>query len=309
MLIRDVPGAELARRLAGEGIHLDTGAFTTHLRIRLPHLVGEFAAMYADYPIEDPPGIDDARVTVVPAPGWRKRFHPEAIGWAADLHFGPVPAPRAYVIMETALNWAAAATVVAPLLIHSAVLERDGRALLMPAPSGSGKSTLCAALAWRGWRLLSDEVAAFSFDDGSVRANPRPVSLKNRAIEILRAFEPDARFSTIYRETAKGDIAYMHAPASAIARAHEPAMPGLVVIPAYRDGAPLEIRALEKAEAFRKLTENSVNYPSMLQTGFDMLVGVVERCGLYALVYSDLDEAVAAIDRLHRAGPAPGGRA
>lgn len=301
MLIRDIPAAELARRLRGAGIHLDTGAFTTHLRIRIPRLVDEFAAMYADYSVEEPPGIDDARVTVAPVPGWRNRFHPEAIGRAADLHFGPVPLHRAYVIMETALNWAAAATVVAPLLIHSAVLERDGRALLMPAPSGSGKSTLCAALSWRGWRLLSDEVAAFSFDDGCVRPNPRPVSLKNRAIEIIRAFEPRARFSTTYRETAKGDIAYMHAPAEAIARAHEPALPGLVVIPVYRDGAPLEVKPLERAEAFRRLTENSVNYASMLETGFGLLAGVAERCGLHELVYSNLDDAVAAIDRLHRA--------
>jgi hypothetical protein len=39
------------------------------------------------------------------------------------------------------------------------VLERGGRALLLPAPSGSGKSTLCAGLAFNGWRLLSDELA------------------------------------------------------------------------------------------------------------------------------------------------------
>ena len=45
-------------------IHLDTGAFTTHLRITLAPLVDEFAEMYAPYSVEDPPGIDDARVEV-----------------------------------------------------------------------------------------------------------------------------------------------------------------------------------------------------------------------------------------------------
>ena len=141
-----------------------------------------------------------------------------------------------------------------------------------------------------------------------MRPNPRPVSLKNRAIEIIRTFEPRARFSATYRDTAKGDVAYMHAPTAAVERAHEPAFPGLIVTPVYREGAPTTVRPLERAAAFRWLTENSVNYASMLQAGFDMLTSVVERCGLYELVYSDLDEAIAVINRLHQELPNAGAR-
>ena len=50
-----------------------------------------------------------------------------------------------------------AATTV--FVIHAAVIERAGRALILSGPPGSGKSTLCAALVARGWRLLSDELA------------------------------------------------------------------------------------------------------------------------------------------------------
>src|SRR4029450_8545706 len=121
------------------------------------HFVDEFAAMYADYRIEDPPGIDDVRLQVA-APSWPRRFIGRQIMGRVDSgrRFGPVAAERAYTTFEASLNWGAALSDVAPMILHAAVLERDGRGLILPAPSSSGKSTLCAALSWRGWRLLSD---------------------------------------------------------------------------------------------------------------------------------------------------------
>ncbi len=303
MLIGEIPRAALEQRLRGAGLHVNTGAFTTEMRIELPWLIDEFVQMYARYPVEEPPGIDDARIEIAAPSWWHRHFQKQAMAKAGSMVFEPVPADHAFTLLESVLNWAAAGSEVSPLVIHSAVLERDGRALIMPAPSGSGKSTLSAALAWRGWRLLSDEMAVFCFEDGRIRPNPRPVSLKNRAIDLVAAFEPRARFSRTYRATHKGDIAYMEPPPGAIERAEELAVPGLVVGPTYREGAPATLQALDKAEGFRWLVDNSVNYSSMLKTGFDMLTEVVERCGMYLLTYSNLDEAIGLLDRLHRELP------
>jgi HprK-related kinase A len=191
------------------------------------------------------------------------------------------------------------------MFLHAAVLERDGRALILPAPSSSGKSTLCAALAWRGWRLFSDEMAVFSFEDGRLRPNPRPVSLKNNAVDVIAAFEPKAHMSRIYRGTPKGDIGFMRPPPDAVARAQEFAMAGLVVTPKFTEGAAANLVRLDKVEAFRLLTNNAVNYSSMLQAGFEMVTGIVERCGAYQMTYSSLDAAVGMIDRLHRESLSP----
>jgi hypothetical protein len=73
--------------------------------------------------------------------------------------------------------------------------------------------------------------------------------------------------------------------------------------PIYRQGASAVLKRLDKAEGFRWLADNSVNYSSMLKTGFEMLTGVVERCGFYLLTYSDIDEAIDLIDRLHQGLP------
>ena len=70
------------------------------------------------------------------------------------------------------------------LIIHAAVVERNGFALLLPAPPGSGKSTLCAGLIHHGWRLLSDELALIDPETATLQAIPRPVSLKLSLIHI-----------------------------------------------------------------------------------------------------------------------------
>lgn len=308
MLVRDLPRRELARRLEREGIHLNTGAFTTHLFIDIPSLVDEFAELYADYPLEDPPGIDDATVQVTGGPWWRRLRGRMAYGSTDSSAVDPVPVERALTSMETALNWSAATSDVAPMVMHSAVLERHGRALILPAASGSGKSTLAAALAWRGWRLLSDEMAVFSFENASVLPNPRPVSLKNRSIDVVRAFDPRARISRLYRGTHKGDVAYMYAPADAIARAQEPARPALVITPLWHEGADTSVVRLERADAFRTLVSSTINYSALLRVGYDMMVAVTERCATYALTYSDLDSAIELIGRLHEDAIASGDR-
>jgi HprK-related kinase A len=307
--VGDLPRSELVRRLRREGVHLNTGAFTTHVRIAFPRLAEEFAEMYAQYPLDEPPGIDDARVRVVLESGFFRLGRRMAIATTDTDAMEPVPVERAFTAMETALNWGAASSDVAPLIMHSAVLERDGRALIMPAPSGSGKSTLAAALAWRGWRLFSDELAVFSFEDGSLYPNPRPVSLKNRAVDVIAAFEPRASFSRLFRGTLKGDVAYMQPPADAIARADEPALAGLVIAPMYAEGAATTVRVVDRADGFRGLVDSTLNYASMLRPGFEMLTGVVDRCGVYSLTYSDLDSAIEAIDRLHAQGPESRGAA
>ena len=300
MLIRDYPLDSLSRQLGSEGLHVVTGAFTFHLRIELPGLVDDFAAMYAYFPVEDPPGIDDAYLRVA-SPPLRRYLFPRARVWIdGESPFGTVPARRAYTALESCLNYCIASIPLSMLLVHAAVVERDGRCLIMPAASGSGKSTLCAALCARGWRLFTDETALFSCRDGLVRPSPRPVSLKNESIRIIADFAPESRLSRVFRGTPKGDTAYVQTPADAAARAAEPAEPGLIVRPIYKAGAPTSLRPIEKIHAFSLLTDCAVNYSSLLRAGFDTLVGVVDRCAHYELTYSDLEDAVRVISDLHQ---------
>src|SRR3546814_5884714 len=58
--------------------------------------------------------------------------------------------------------------------------------IFLPGAPGSGKSTLTACLVHNGWRLLSDEIALVSLQDGGLTALARSISLKNRRSEERR---------------------------------------------------------------------------------------------------------------------------
>ncbi|HVO91141.1 MAG TPA: HprK-related kinase A [Casimicrobiaceae bacterium] len=301
MLIEELTHDELDRRLRERGVHLDTGAWTIHLRLRVPDLARDIAEMYGAYPVAEPETIADASLFMQRKRSWpflnRARVN---VCIDEQRDFDAVSGHAVYATFESALNWSIALSDVAPLLMHAAVLERDGSALLLPGPSGTGKSTLCAALACSGWRLFSDEVAIFRPDDLALAPNPRPVSLKNGAIDTIRRSFPSAHISRTIVGTAKGDIAYMRSPRAAIERSHEPALAGTIVQPIYHAGAATSVRRLASIEAFRLLTDNAVNYTSMLQLGFDAITRMVDRCRCYALVYSRLDEAMDTVAALHR---------
>lgn len=49
---------------------------------------------------------------------------------------------------------------------------------------------------------------------------------------------------------------------------------------------------------FNWLIESTGSYPTMLDTGFGLLARLVESCGLYALEYSNLDQAIALLTRV-----------
>jgi HprK-related kinase A len=110
--------------------------------------------------------------------------------------FHPLPGNLAGAGFEWSLNWCVGNQAHRWVAVHAAVLERNGRTMILSAESGAGKSTLCAALALNGWRLFSDEFALIDPDTGKLTPLPRPISLKNASIgssgaEAVTVFGPE----------------------------------------------------------------------------------------------------------------------
>jgi HprK-related kinase A len=206
-------------------------------------------------------------------------------------------------MFEWAMNACVSSRANRYLIIHAAVVEKDGLAAILPAPPGSGKSTLCAALVSKGWRLLSDELALVRLDTGALAPLPRPVSLKNASIGIMRQYAPGAVFSPEVADTSKGTIAHMKAPAASVARAAEPARPAWIIFPKYQAGAAPTLTPVAPARAFMDLAGNAFNYSLLGAEGFDAMAGLIDRCAAFNFSYSALDDAVALFSRL--APPAP----
>jgi len=135
-------------------------------------------------------------------------------------------------------------------------------------------------------------------DDGAVLPLPRPVSLKNGSIGVIRAFAPDAVLSQPVENTAKGTIAHLKAPAASIVRAGEAARPAFIVFPRYEAQAPTRLTPLPKARAFMGVAENAFNYQVLGARGFSALGCLIESTDAFEFRYSKLDEAVALFERL-----------
>jgi hypothetical protein len=64
--------------------------------------------------------------------------------------------------------------------LHAAVLEWEGKGVIIIAPSGTGKSTTAWALLNNGFRYLSDELAPIGLTEGVVYGYPRALGLKQK---------------------------------------------------------------------------------------------------------------------------------
>lgn len=200
---------------------------------------------------------------------------------------------------DSAINWSVQMGLLRYLVIHAAVVEKRGIGILLPAPSGAGKSTLTAALVAEGWRLLSDEVALISLNDGQVWPFPRPISLKNDSIELIAKRYPKLPDFTAFDGTPKGRVAYVHAPVEAVMAAGRPTTPQFAIFPRYVPRLEGQIRTrLDAADSFTRLVKQSQNYEKLLHRGFLILANLVERCNHFELHYSNLDSALKDIEQL-----------
>lgn len=256
-------------------------------------------ALYANNVVLDDSHFVDYTVTIAPGSGWRRWARRQAIFKFDGMEpFIPLPEDHAFPLLEWSMNWCIAMHAHHYLLLHSAVMEREGCAVVMPAPPGSGKSTLCAGLVHRGWRLLSDELALISLSDTSITPLGRPISLKNQSIDVMRNYVPGAVFSKVVHDTSKGSVSLMQVPSAHIERIHETAQPRWVVFPKYVAGSSARMVARSKANSMLELGRNSFNYMVLGLKGFEVLSKVIDASDCYDFQYSQLDDAVAAFDDL-----------
>lgn len=284
---------QIANALVGDGFGLELGSFRCLVRSDSDLIAPRLHLLYQDYLAHlSPTGFYDFRVSLnrtrqsVWKP-WDIEFD-----WAGNSALQALPLAHAHPLFEWGLNWCVATASGVHTVIHSAVVERDGLALVLPGSPGSGKSTLCAALALTDWRLLSDELTIISQVDGKVQPVPRPISLKNQSIDIIKAFVPTAELTPPVVATHKGAIAYARPPRSAVQANHMAVPVGYVVFPKFVPGAQLDFEPLTRAEALTELMENTFNVGLLGAEGFASLARAIANAKCYAVEYGDLASIV-----------------
>lgn len=300
MTVEALPIAERRRRLRDGSLRFRVGPFSVALRSSLPAVEASVTTLYGGHPLSEDEGAH-FRIRVDAPSLLRRVFRPQAqFSLDGREPYIPLPLSMAAPMLEAGLNWCIGTHANQFVVIHSATLERDGRALLMPAPPGSGKSTLCAALVGRGWRLLSDEFALVDPATGELLPVPRPVALKDGSIDLIRAWAPDLAFGPPVLNNEGQTVAYVRPPAPSVRASDQRCTPGIIVIPRYEAGAGTTATPMTRARAVLHLADSSFNYNFHGRSGFERLCDIADAAPAVTLRYSRLDEGVAAVESLMR---------
>ena len=301
MKVRELSPRDVRRRLVRGELVLCAPPFVFRLRSDVDRVAEDLQRLYADFELGTSEDFADFHLEVLREHGLQRWYKPMARFFAdGEPAFSALPAEQGFHMVEWGLNWAVSTMAHPYLSYHAAALERDGRALVMPAPPGSGKSTLSAALAHRGWRLMSDEITLYDLDSRQVRGMGRPVNLKNVSIDLIRSFAPQAELTRPVPDTTKGTLALMKAPGDSVVRVLEPALPAWIVVPRYTPGATPALSPLPRASMLLLLAEQAFNYDIHGRQGFEATADLVESCECLEFTYSALDDAVECIAELTR---------
>jgi hypothetical protein len=255
--------------------------------------------VYGSYAADEPTGMFDVTVHLRRVRGVRRYFRPQCELLCDGVpELEPFPLDTPLPLLEWGTNYAIASRLFCYLMLHAGVVERHGRAIVMPAMPGSGKSTLTAALTLRGFRLLSDEFGVVRLGDARLLPMLRPLALKNESIDVIQRFEPTAVIGPHFPKTHKGTVAHLAPLASHVDARHEAAYPALVVFPRFDRAASVELEPVQKARAFARLAVNSFNYHALGPEAFEALGRLVDESSCWQLRYSDLDGAIRALGGL-----------
>lgn len=299
MKVSDLSTIELVGRLDQGTLLLDLHPFVARIRSDIPSLASDIAAMYADFEVPDPDRFADFHVEVSREHGLRRWIKPHArFYFDGRPSFIPLPVHQAFAMLEWGLNWCVAAHGHQYLIIHAAVIEKDGKAAILPAPPGSGKSTLCAGLIHCGWRLLSDELGLYDVESGLIFGMARPVNLKNTSLDVIKRFVPAAIMTEPVPDTTKGTVGLMRPPEASVQQRREPAQPTWIVLPRYTRDAAAMMQVHSPAQTFMLLADQSFNYDVHGEHGFKTVGRLIDQCSCHQFTYSRLEDADRAFQTL-----------
>ena len=294
MKLSELSRKSVSRLLGNGGLRLAIGPFNVCLSSSIAAVAEHLSFYYRGFDLVDESEFIDFNVALAP-PSLVRRYFRANVDFSFDgyIPFKPLPYAQASAFFEWGLNWCIASHSNQYLIIHSAVVEKNGQAFMFAGTPGSGKSTLCAALVCSGWRLLSDEMALLSLDDGLVYPVPRPISLKNQSIDIIRNFSADTIIGPVVDDTQKGTVSHMRPPEESVRLSAIPAQVTQIIFPKYQPASVTELLPLTKGRTLLKVAENCFNYHTLSEQGFHSAAQLCDSSGCYEFRYSNLDEAIA----------------
>jgi len=178
--------------------------------------------------------------------------------------------------------------------LHAASVEKNGKVIIMPAVAESGKTTLTATLLHHGFKLFSDESTSLDHD-GYVHPLPFCMNIKEGSWHVLSEIYPHLSERDIHSRFDGQNIRFL-----APLNMHKGRQKGShIIFPKYTPGAKTSLTPISAREALYKINEASYQVQhDMDENKFELILKNLISLPKYTLIYSNLDEAINAIDGL-----------
>lgn len=301
-LLETLSDRELRTALSRGHLQMHLGAVTCSVHIKRREILPFLQHHYGHARVRT--GDDIVHFNLqLDAPSLLRRFirpqiMPLYTGFKNILPLSTALTPLAF---EMGMNLHVALGTARHLLLHAGVVaDTSGRAIIMPATSGGGKSTLTALLMQRGYRLLSDEFGIMDLKSGSFHAFNRPVSLKNESIKLIRDLVGQDELGPVYRDTPKGDVAFLRPRPSDFESRTLPALGKVIVYPSFDPNAPKggALEDVKASDSMLRLISGSTNYKMTAEAGFKRLTKLVSRVPSYSIRYASAEDSLKLLEKI-----------
>jgi hypothetical protein len=185
-------------------------------------------------------------------------------------------------------------------LLHSAVLVKNGKAIILPAGSRSGKSTLSVALVKNGFKYISDEVAAVDVDTLRVKGFPRAIAIRKKTLSLFPSLEPEIKHLCYQISNSKKayEIHYGVPSKKNLASMNRSFPISAIVFPKYSPKGYTALGEIKPAVAVFNLMRCSFNQRRLKEKGFRVAVRLVRQRRCYTLQIKDLAKGCEILDNL-----------
>ena len=174
--------------------------------------------------------------------------------------------------LESDLGLVAAEHLVGLVAVHAAVIEAEGRLLVLPGPSFTGKSSLCAAAVSAGHLVWSDEYALVDPATGEVTGWPRRIKLRG---DDGRARRIDIGGGRVHEGRRADQLVF-------------------VTFDPQVEGA-LDVRPITPGDAAMRLLENTVCAQARPGDSLSAASALAKSCAAMARTRGAADAALAAL--------------
>lgn len=196
---------------------------------------------------------------------------------------------------------------VGVLVWHSAAVEKEGRAILLPGVSGSGKSTTTLNLLRLGYRFLADDVTLLRMRGDAVEAtgHDNELYVTQQSLDLLPEWEK-ARGGERVRKGSRWKYRLDLSAQRSTRRA--PPVAATMLFPRVHKGRKTTLHEMTETEALLEcLAQPPKEYPIsplgmiVLENQFELYSRLAASASCYRLLLgSDQDEVRAVLATLHR---------